>query len=95
MDYILFSTKTVVELYKKNIDNVLKAKEIDFDVFHVLHNSSLEDILCCAIKWRGFVEISENDFKKLLYHQRQIMIYKDAVIHKLNSTCQNNFKDKM
>ncbi len=93
MNYILFSTKSVIELYKNNINNLLDAKEIDFDLFHVLHNSSLEEILCCAIKWSGFVEIPEKDYKELFLLQQRIMGYKDSVINKLNNTCQNNFND--
>ena len=59
MNYILFSTKSVIEFYKNNIDNLLDAKEIDFDLFHVLHNSSLEEILYCTIKWSGFDKKTE------------------------------------
>lgn len=93
MNYILFSTKSVIELYKNNIDNLLESNEIDFDLFHVLHNSNLKDILCCAIKWSGFVEIPEKDFKELSLLKQRIMSYKDSVIDKLNNTCQNNFNN--
>ncbi len=93
MNYILFSNKISIGLYKNDINNLLETNEIDYELYHVLNDSGLNDILLCAIKWNGFIEIPEKDFIELELHQKRIRIYKNSIINQLNNTCQNNFND--
>ena len=93
MKYILFSTKTTIENFKNDINNLLEVTEIEFDLFEFVNSSKLEDILSMAIKWNGFTEIDENDFKDLCLHKQSLMDYKDSLIKKLNNTCKNVFNN--